>query len=398
MPTDNSLRTVASLDDITYIRTTQVKNFLTCPARWHSDMLGQGSSKISKAADIGTFIHSIIERYLLYQFELFTEEWDVIKLELEEAKIPAKERTSLLHLLQSLTEQRKHLINVEHTFHLDLIPDFYPIVGHIDAIFHNPELGDVHIIDWKTNRQYQGTEYWSNQYQPLLYSLAVATQFPNSHIIFEIRYVNLESSVIWEVTKEDIERYRVYLIQQYSLMRDEFKVYKNRDEWPERLNEYCGFCSRRDECQTLKNTHSEFMDSFLHTPEQSLPEKFIYIRNIKNIVEKQLDELKEKMIEEVQSNGGSLEDAGHVFRLSKSKKRTVELIPLWTFLYNSRSTLYGDEPVDLATALNNMSTVKITELDTFLLEYPKFNEGVSELVKVQESENFTLNILPKKDI
>ena len=395
MITDNSLRIVSSLDDITHIRTTQIKNFLECPARWKADILGEGKNNTSKAAETGTLIHRIIEDYLLCKFELFTTEWDAIQLELEATKVPAKERTALLHLLQSLTEQRQHLLYVETETTLKLLSDFFPITSHIDSIFSRPE-GGVVIRDWKTNRQYQGLDYWQNQIQPLLYSLAVSTFInPDGPIFFEIVYVNLETTVTWEVTKEHIDRYRDYLTQQYSFMRDEFNVYKRTGEWPERINEHCGFCCRRDNCQTLKNSHNEFLSSLMNTDEEGLAQRFLHTRNVYNAVDKQLAELKERLIEEVQNSNGLLEDAGHIFKTRRNKKREVSFIPLWNKLHEVV------DPSDIGLLmewLDKATTVKVTEVDALLAEYPDFTEDITPLIETKEFDTYNLTISPQKKL
>ena len=234
--TDNRLKTISSLDDIQKIRVTQVEGFHGCPARFKAAFLGEGNNNKSKAAEIGTALHLVIERYLCDQFELYTPEWEEYLVWLHKKGVPTKERQALLTYLQSLESMRQHVIAVEWEFPLSLVSGAPDIVGHIDATFCN-EQGGITIRDHKSNRQFEGVSEWKKKFQPILYAIGVSEHYPGHAITFEIGYIILGEVVSWNISVEELAIYKQHLTRRYAEMWEEILVYRRTGEWPERPND-----------------------------------------------------------------------------------------------------------------------------------------------------------------
>ena len=396
--TKNETVTVKSLDEITHTRVTSIKTFHSCPARWRAEILGMGTKSKSKYADMGTAVHYVIEKCLLHQLELFTREWEESMLWLESVGVPPKERIALLrYITQFVLPYRPHLIDVEATMELPLVSGAPPIRGHIDCRFEGAD-NSVIIRDHKTSRRFDGVDHWRNQFQPLLYALGTAKQFPNRDIVFEIGYVNFGELVRWRITPQEMAVYETYLTSRYADMHAEIVVYKRTGQWPERINDNCNYCPLRNECSALVWSHQDFMRSFdRNVGDISLGERLEWAKAVQSTVNHKVDELKEALIEEIKANDGQgIYVGGKLYSLKKAKRRQVTWPVLWGKLWEVTQTLPADQQTDMwnriMERLNDMVSVKVTSLSEFLLAYPAYSEPVNAIIESVESETLSLQI------
>ena len=394
---DNSIRTFSSLDQLDRVRVTQVKTFHECPARWKAEVLGHGTPYKSKYAAIGTALHAVIERYLRGDFELFTKEWEDQMLWLDANGVNSKERLGLLnYITKHLAPIRQNCFSIEDEFRLSLVPDAPDIVGHRDCLFHEPNA--IVIRDHKSNRQFEGVEHWRAQFQPLLYALGTARQYPGRNIIFEIGYILLGEVVRWVMSPEDITMYETYLTKRYQEMWDEIRVYKRTGQWPERINDHCSYCPLRNECSTLVWSHQDFMRSFTRSAgDTSLGERLEWAKAVQSTINHKVDELKEELIAEIKANdGASLYVGNKLYSLRKAKRREVKWPALWSKLWEITQTLPADQQTEMwnriMERLNDMVSVKVGNLSEFLLEYPQYSEPVNAIIESVESETVSLQV------
>lgn len=393
---DNSIKTLNSIEDLKTVRVTQVANFSKCPARWRGELLGLGTPSTSKYAAIGTALHAVIERYLRGDVELFTKEWEDQMLWLDSAGVSPKERLALLSYIQRhLAPIRNRCIAIEDEFRLPLVEGAPDIVGHRDCLFEDAET--IVIRDHKSNRQFEGVDHWRSQFQPLLYALGTAVQYPKKTIVFEIGYIILGEVVRWEITPEEMKAYADYLTARYAEMWEEVRIYKRTGHWPERINEGCYHCPMREQCPTLQWAHKDFLWSFERRDDLELGQKFEWVKDVQSSINAKVEELKQQLIEEIKSNDGQgLYVGDKLYSLKKSRRRSVEFPSLYQRLWNVTQTLPQEQQSEMwqrvSEKLGTMVSVKLGELDDFLLSYPQYRLAIEEIVETVESDSLSLQI------
>jgi hypothetical protein len=245
-PTDNSGRTVTSLDQLHVMRVTSLAHFLECPRSWKEQVLGEVIKRPSKAAIIGTAVHYMIECFLRRDFDLHNPSaqpyWEALQL----SGISLKEQKNLAGYLKLIEPYRELVVVLEHEFTLPLHDDAWMMRGHIDALIASED-GGILILDHKTNRNYESSEVWARKIQPIAYAYAARKTFPNidpDNFWFEIGYVNQGATVRWR-TDPVLDQ---YLERLYREAWEEFEVYERRNEWPERLSDGCKWCPLTSRC------------------------------------------------------------------------------------------------------------------------------------------------------
>jgi hypothetical protein len=327
--TDNSHRFLASLDALDRFRVTQVASFADCPRRWKANMLGEGEQKESPYAAIGTAVHLVVEQYLRGDID-FPESWHEVALRLEAAGVSPKERLSTRDYCLSLADRRGAVLALELEVQADLHIDAPPVVGHIDCLFLEEVEGQLAVIirDHKTNRQLKPVEWWSQQTQPRLYALMVREYLRGNRAIpwsvpiyFELGYVNLGVTHRW-LTSEDNDREVRDLFRQ---MWDEFCVYERTGEWPERVNEWCGYCPLKKTCEALPKSQTAFLGKLARRKEEgeSVAKRYEFAKNCVAAMQTTADELKGELLALVTEHG-DVQEGDTLYTARKGTRREVD--------------------------------------------------------------------------
>lgn len=395
--TDNSHRPLLSLDELEAVRVTQVARFHECPASWRAMMLGQGENCESQAARTGTAAHLVIERYLRREFEL--ESWPYQQQYLLQQGANEEEARHVLQYLIDLAYRREQVLDIERELRCYLIQGAPPVKGHLDAVFAAQD-GAIIIRDHKTNRKLESVDEWRRKPQTLFYSAMARQTWLGRPIIFEIGYVLLGKVITWECPPAD----DLKVFDLYSEFWDAFRVYRRSNEWPERINENCRYCSVRRSCPTLQAANNNFATAFAKTAVKPLPERFRWVKNVLKTVEAHYEELKTELTSEVQAAGGSLEFGEDRFVLQSSRRRKVSFAHLQYAVWQAVCALRAAGQPDVAewvwsdfqARLDALVTVQMTALDTLLKELPSLTEYVEPLIQQIESEAPTLTMKARK--
>lgn len=327
-PTDNSLQTLISLDQIQNVRVTSLAQFLQCPRRWQAQVLGKEPRRESKWSTIGTAVHLMCEAYLRGEFDLFTPEANEWLQRMEAAGVNDKERRNLLTYLQSLSDYRGRVVALEFEFELPTFPESWRLKGHIDALIATDD--GLIILDHKTNRSFEGVDAWSRKTQQIAYAWAVRQMLPRTEkLFFEIGYVNQGTKVRWETDPKNDIAFEAQVVRAW----EEFQVYRRHNEFPERLNADCGYCGLLSECHTWKDSLSRLLPpeaGFINRePAETLTEQYVGLDILLKAGKKRLGVLEEELIERVREAGGEHEESGYRAHLYSSSRRQVDARTAW---------------------------------------------------------------------
>lgn len=245
-PTDNSYKPIASLDDLEYIRVTQLARLLECPRQWKAIILGEGVPGNMKFADIGTAVHLVVERFLREDWDHGTPNWQDQILHLQGMGVPAREIESCYEYCRTfMAPLRPYVYSMEHEFTLELVKGAPPIRGHMDLVLNPPGAGLI-LWDHKTNRHMKEASAWSKEWQPRLYSWAARALWPalSLPLSFVIGHVNLGNVVRWQPDPFDWFN----LHDAYARAWEAVQESRVTGTWEERPCANCSFCPVRGEC------------------------------------------------------------------------------------------------------------------------------------------------------
>lgn len=249
--TDNSYKPLASLDDLEYIRVTQLARLLECPSQWRAIMLGEGVPGEMKYANIGTAVHLVIERFLAGEWETGPGPgWKEQEEYLAVMGVPAAERWACHEYCRTFMEPlRPYVFQMEHEFTLPLVKGAPPVRGHMDLVLAPPGAGLI-LWDHKTNRHFKGVDAWSGEWQPRLYSWAARCLWRpmTSPLSFVIGHVNLSNTVRWQPDPTDW----FVLHDAYQKVWAEVLESRQTGAWREAPCANCAFCPVKAGCGTYR--------------------------------------------------------------------------------------------------------------------------------------------------
>jgi hypothetical protein len=240
------------------LRVTSLGVLDACPRQWQAKYVqGIGVGTSSKAGNLGTLAHEVIEAFLLGN--LFLEDQArllAIQAKLDQAGMPFHEIQALWAYLWQLKDDLPYVQAVELEFTLRVIEGALPLRGHIDLVLKRGD--DLIIVDHKTNRKAQPVTWWEQQLQPQAYAWAIRQMWPGHRLYFRIGYVNLGRSLTWQMRRETDFKF----VQRFTALWEQFAEYRQKPEpWPARHNENCKYCPISGRCPTFIHQGQAFIDS-----------------------------------------------------------------------------------------------------------------------------------------
>lgn len=385
--TDNSHKPLQSLNDIEYFRVTSIAEFSQCPRRWLAKLLGEGKQTESPYSTMGTAVHLAIEQYLQCEFD-FPEGWDRVARDLEAAGLIPKERLACRDYIRCLADHRARTIALEWEFTLPMLDGAPPVRGHIDAIFAEPDAmhpGRYRIVirDHKTNRSYKSVEWWRKQTQPLLYTWAVRDTFgPEVGIDFELGYVNLGELLRWTPTEAEVATARTTFTEMWQA----FQVYQRTSQWPEIINDNCGYCPLRDSCPTLSRGQKDFLGSLAKQEQDGwdLPCRYQWGASVLKSMEVKCEEMKAELISQIAVDGPQAAP-GAVYDIRRGSRRVADpsgvrrVVETWPGMIERAGMVESD-----------LFSVKLAGLDKLMDCHPEYEAALAEAVSTVEAEAPTL--------
>ncbi len=240
------------------LRVTSLGVLDQCPRQWQARYVqGEGQGTSSKAGNLGTLAHEIIEAFLLGNLFLEdTERLQVIQVKLDQAGMSIQEMQSLWAYLWQLKDDLPYVLAVELEFTLKVIEGALPLRGHIDLVLKRGN--SITIVDHKTNRRFQPLSWWQQQLQPLAYMWAAKQMWPGYQVSFRVGYVNLGKRVEWQMSPGDEAAFTTRFTDLWTRFAD----YRQRQEpWPTRYNENCKYCPISGRCPAFIHREQSFIDS-----------------------------------------------------------------------------------------------------------------------------------------
>ena len=367
------------LENLEFIRVTSFSVFEQCPYTWAFKYLGQGEQEASKAAKIGTSVHTVVENCIKY---MDGQEACADTVTNALLKVPESELAALQDYIVALAEMcaGHKLIALEHQFNFNM-PNVKPFIrGHIDAVFENED-GDIIIIDHKTNRSFDSRAWWRRQLQPLLYAWAVRKLYPARRVFFCIGYVNLGRMVMWETDPDDDIALEKRIAKNWQDMLD----YADAGFWPQWSNDNCRYCQVKETCSVHVPALVNLRETFLQKVSMKSPaEKLKWLQSVVGVAEELMEDLKNFIIEEAMKNDGSIDYDGLTCSISYSERRKISASDVFKLLNDF--DVIDDETLD------NVFTAKVTALDKIGVKHPELKKLLSERTSKVKSDKPTLKI------
>jgi len=387
------------------LRTTAMQSFQECPKRWsveHVNDDGDIDTEDQEGNEYsirGTAVHDVINHVIFRRLDVSDEGlWDLCENKLKVAKVPPKERQNCRdycgEILQRLNDPNWKLLQHETKFFMEICPGAPPVKGTPDIVWYDCANGCYVITDHKTNRKFEDADVWRHRLQQKTYvwairrSLLDTVKHPwllkNERVIdFEIGYVNLGTTVRWRTSiRDDIE-----LVRTYQNLWSDLQVYHRTGEWPERINDYCGFCPCLETCKTAQELVADVSSLFEETPAMSDLKRLQQLQQTMKLAEATEKRLKERVM--VRARDGAYEEDGLQAEIKTTSRRAAEAWPVLMLLEE-----WNNEEWPKASLINSIFTVKVGELD-------KIDEGclsgsMEENGIIKRNEQERLVITPVK--
>lgn len=386
------------------MRVTSFKQFEQCPFTWMATYLAEVNpekgipvivaQQKSVAASIGTAVHSIVELHLASLFDYKQDQYKDMNTD-ECWKIIKKSEQELLYtyldVLSEYYEEGYKLLGLEQEIDIYIDCDGYElhIRGHIDALLESPS-GGILIIDHKTNRGYNDVEWWKKQLQQLLYTYMVREMYPGKRISFCIGYPNLGTKVQWVTFPEDDILIREQIRDIYARMCK----YHKEGFFPKLINEYCGFCALKDQCEEHYKVVNKFSESFLDKVEpKSLGEQLEFVKSVEKIVEAKRAEIEAKLkIEILNTPGNKVRQGNTIWYIETGSKRVLSAADLFDVI--NKETADNEELRNIVKSyIPTLVSVKVTGVDKLIKDTDAFGELKQRMVN-QNNADVTLKSMP----
>lgn len=379
----NSIIAPASktLSGLQYIRVTSLKDFDECPDRWRAKYMEGVKEADSKAANVGTAVHSIAEMHIKAKHD------DTFVLDEDEFRrnymiVPANEADRMMEYMGTLSDEPMHAIGVELKFEIEVVPGMPIIRGHIDLLLQDDE-GNVTIVDHKTNRSANDETWWASQLQPQLYSLAVETLFKPRSINYRIGYVNLGYNVEWSVTRQDNARTVRRIAELWEKMQECSLEYE-RDaahmpgaHWPRNVTQGCQWCPIKSRCSDYNESMNNFARSFEAKRAATLSERLEFAQTVEKLACAEKELLQATIKARVLSDPtDEFHDGDVSWKIVQKQQRSVKPSHLLGVL----GAMLNDNVLPVETYKNNLDiifSVKVTGLD----KMSKTVDGLKEVIE-----------------
>lgn len=375
-----------------YIRATSLKTFSLCPYTWAHKYLATGpmtEEKRTGAAAVGTAVHLICEDFLMKLYggrECNNDEEDE-ELKTAYATVPPAELDNVTKYLGSLGELPvTNPIAIEERLYHKMRHDAPPLSGQMDFV---AEIGDntLLILDHKTNRGYNGRDFWACQLQQLVYGWMARLEWPGfDKYKFRIGYPNLATHVEWETDPADDAQLSLRFDKMWAAMIG----YAAAGEWPQTTNDECNWCDFKGRCDQYHGAVHRFAESFQQRVGVApTAERLLYVKDVKKIVEQLEKELEESVAAEVVAAGGTLQSAGRTWTYEYGQRRVAS--PTEVMRELQAFTVANPDAVEMvAASVDDIFSVSVGALDALARRVPDLTGMVDRTAKKQPNGKLTL--------
>lgn len=395
---------IGPLSGLEVLRATGWKDFEACPKTWALKFLGpdagKDDTKAGSASDIGTAAHSIVEHSLriVYGIESVPEEGSPAEAEVQAAlwkKIPAEECEYLADYLSVVTSTEiVELLGdgIEHEFRITLEGIDVPLKGTMDLVGLTED-GAILVLDHKTNRGYDGKDYWSAELQPLIYAWAARKLWPGREVRYRIGYVNIGVPVDWVTDPAQDAPLEARLRANYARMRH----YDAAGDWPTVVNDRCKWCPDSKTCPEHRAAIDNFRSSLLSRLSTTTPtERLAFVTAVKKSAEAEEAALKAQIALDVKAAGGRLVQSGvEWYEKTTESDRKIPAGPAVSAIGRWASGRPTIEAIDLESMLTELMTAKVGAADKIAKRYPELGKALADLV-YREGSKTTLTARPLK--
>jgi len=236
---------------------SRLDTFERCPRSYELRYIEKAPEIKSSALDTGSKVHEAIDRYLKAVRAMQVPQYDKELLRGIAEQYTTEDGTSVAGLLSkvdfnaiipidlmqySSVELKMTVDEAWNPLQWDDPRGFYR--GIVDAILYEPKTRKLYITDWKTNRALSANPLQLKSYAALAYA-NLAERLDIQEFIVRFYYLRLG------VAKE-----KSFNPTEILWAMDDVSVRLNNmlsaDEYPPKLNEYCGYCSVRYSCELYK--------------------------------------------------------------------------------------------------------------------------------------------------
>ena len=395
--TDNSIEVLQDLTQLDRFRVTSLGRLRECPARWQAEMTGQGvkgkPGKMDYAA-IGTAVHHACEATLSGQLDPSSSEaWACWDSRLLAVGCKPEERENARAYCEGLRSEwlnnpDREVDAIEYEILHTMLPGLLPLVAHLDLVGFDSKAGCFVIRDHKTNRQWEPAEVWADQIQPKCYTYLmrqlIGYEYP---IRYEIGYVNLNSVVSW-ITDPQEDR---LTLQLFCQIMEEFRTYLRFDEFPARVNQWCGTCPLFADCAKAKEVVSSFAaladptlaDGKATGGDTSLMARYAYAKQISELAAATLEFLREELrLTLADAEGAELTEGGFKATLTARKTKEAQFTKVYeaVLLWLKERPGLGPPFEPLMRDLDSVFSVRLTGLSAFAKDKPELAASLVGLI------------------
>lgn len=359
--------------EVKYIRVTSLKTFELCPYTWATKYLVSGIQQEERTgpAAIGTAVHAICEDFLMQlhggaEAKDMSKNWNIV---------PINEHSNVHTYLQSLAEIDGRVLAVEERYFFKMREDAPPISGQMDFVCETPD-GYLLIVDHKTNRSYNKADWWKVQLQQLCYAWMARQEYPGMKgYIFRIGYPNLGTHVQWMTNPEDDGP----LMKRFDRIWESMLSYAEKKDWPQSVNDECGWCAIQDTCEERKMAITKFSESFkMRTADKPIAEQLKWVKSVGKIIEALQSELEKKLIMEIELAGGKLTSAGAIWTAEYETRRKASYVETLQALVDFTGT-YPQHVAILNECIPDLFNVSVGVLDKIAKSAREFKPIVEQL-------------------
>jgi len=379
-----------------YIRVTSLKAFEECPYSWAVKYLTPGEPEEEHrtgAAAIGTAVHAILEDFLM-QLHAGTEagnmltNWEIV---------PEHEHQAVHDYMASVADiQAINPIAIEERLFYPIVNGMPPISGQMDFVTEIPGNGLL-ILDHKTNRKFDGVEFWRIQLQQLLYAWMARKEWPGYSVYkFRIGYPNLGSYVEWETSADDDEP----LVEHIENIWTKILKHSFTNIWPRHINQYCGRCPIKFSCPLYTEATNGLVSSLqARLTTATTASKLEQMKAILKVVEAEKELLEAKLKLEIKEAGGRLVSGDNVYSLEFKEQREADFRTVWGAMNGWANAQVETDPNAIAT-LNEILPmafgVRVTGLDAIAKQIPSLKQPFANAMQKVPSKNATIVSTPKR--
>lgn len=187
------------------------------------------------------------------------------------------------------------VLGIEQNFEIPFTN--FTLNGFIDRIIRESE-DTVEITDYKTSRQIPSKEEVDSNLQLSIYNLAAQTLYPGKKVRLNLYFVRHGIRVNTSRTPDQLARVKEFLMT----ITDKIK---STTLFPANINEFCNYCTQKNNCEDYKNIHHTCKDELDYDPANLIQVslKHSQLSAIQKIIADRLKELEAILRAEIDQKG-----------------------------------------------------------------------------------------------